>query len=68
MGGAADHILVDSVGLAGVEHGYAAVRCTELAQYERIVAQFFKIERFVIERHFAFLNPAHLEDVINERQ
>ena len=44
MGGAADHILVDSVGLAGVEHGYAAVRCAELAQYERIVAQLFKVE------------------------
>ena len=44
MGGAADHILVDSVGLAGVEHGYVAVRCAELAQYEHIVAQLFKVE------------------------
>ena len=68
MGGAADHVLVDSVGLAGVEHCYAAVRCTELAQYERVVAQFFKIERFVIERYFAILDPAHLEDVVDQRQ
>ena len=65
MGGAADHALVDGIGLAGVEQRNAAVRCAESAQYQRIVAELFEVERLVLEGHLVFFDPAHLEDVID---